>query len=541
MDPQKTDAKRTGQFQQELGLFSLLTMSLGTVIGSGWLLLPAVVAAKAGPASILAWILGGLMVLIIALVYAELGAAWPAAGGVALYPRLSHGSFTGHLAGWAALISYAIIPPAEAVAVTRYASTFIPAFVTPDRALTTSGLLVATAVLAVINLLNYVGVRYLGIFQNWVTSLKYIPVMLFVLGAGFFAFHAGNFASFGGFSPFGSSGIMLGIAGTVFAYLGFRQALDFGAEAKNPGRDLPLALILTVLIAIATYALIAFVFIGAINWNALASHGVTQGNWATLAKLPAPVYDLAAAAGLGFIAWLLFIDGIVSPNGPNATNCGSVPRVAYTMAETGTMPRFFLHLDHRFGTPGWGLVASFLLEIFFLLLTAGGYSVLVSSINVAFMVGYAIGPVSFGVLRITESDYHRPFRLPLGAFWSPIAFVLASMLLYWSQWPFTGETLGVLLVGVLVYFVYIWRGRVGAETIRFGAWLVVYLLAMAALSFVGDKRFGGVNWVPEGWDLVAVTVVSLAIYYWGVRQGVAFHASRAGVLPALVEEMEKSR
>jgi amino acid transporter len=520
--PSPTDGVSSGAFRKELGWFSLLSMSLGTVIGSGWLLLPTVVAALAGPASVLSWALGGIAILVIAVIYAELGAAWPAAGAVALYPRLSHGDFAGHLAGWAAFVSYAIIPPAEAVAVTRYAGTLFPSFVTPTQNLSALGLSIAVAILAVIGFLNFIGVRYLALFQNWVTSLKYIPIALFIVAAMFFAFRPENFTGFGGFAPSGASGVMLGTASTMFAYLGFRQALDFGAEAKRPGRDLPLAVILTVVLSIVTYVLIAVATVGAIRWAGLVQHGVTAGDWSTLDRLPAPIYDICVAAGLGVVGWLIFIDGIVSPNGPNATNTGSVPRVAYTMAESGTMPRFFLHLHPRLGTPGWGLLACFGIEVFFLLLTEGGYSALVSAINVAFMVGYAIGPVSFGVLRVIAADHPRPFRLPLGALWGPCAFVFASLLLFWSRWPLTGETLGILMVGVLVYFGFVWRGTVGHESLRFGAWLVVYLAAMAALSYLGDSRFGGIDVLHWGWDLAAVAVVSLAIYYWGVRQGVAF-------------------
>lgn len=526
---QSASGKVGGEFRQELGWFSLFTMSLGTVIGSGWLLLPAVAASHAGVASIVSWIIGGVAVMIVAVVYAELGAAWPAAGAVALYPRLSHGSFTGHLAGWAAFISYAIIPPAEAVAVTRYAGSFIPAFVTPGRTLTALGLAVAIAILAIISVLNYFGVRYLAHFQNWVTSLKYIPIILFLAGAGFFAFHGANFTAFGPFAPHGGTGIMIGVASTIFAYIGFRQALDFGAEAKKPGRDLPLAVILTVVVSLVTYLLIAIVFIGALNWSGLAQFGVKTGDWSTLANLPAPLYNVAAAAGLGAIAWLIFIDGIVSPNGPNATNVGSVPRVAYTIAENGTLPKFFLQLNERYGTPGWGLFVSFLLEVFFLLMTTGGYSALIAAVNVAFMAGYAIGPVSFGVLRQTAPNHPRPFRLPFGEFWAPLAFVLSSLILYWSRWPDTGETLAALLVGVVIYYIYLWRGTVGRDTVRFGAWLVVYLIAMAVLSYLGDPSFGGIGVLIGGWDLVAVVLVSLVIYYWGVRQGVAFAVARNGL------------
>lgn len=513
----------TGQFKKELGWFSLLTMSLGTVIGSGWLLLPSVVASHAGPASVISWIIAGVIMLVIGLVYAELGAAWPAAGAVALYPRLSHGSFTGHIAGWAAFISYVIIPPAEAVAVTRYLAPYVPSLTTPSQHLTAIGSVVACGILALLGLLNYVGIKYLAIFQNWVTTLKYIPIVLFVGGAGAVAFNANNFHAYGGFAPYGASGMLLGTAGTVFAYLGFRQALDFGAEARNPGRDLPIALLGTILAAVLTYVLIAVVFVGSVQWSGLAAHGVVAGDWHTLSKLPAPLYNVLIAAGLGTIAFLVFIDGIVSPNGPNATNVGTVPRVLYTMAENRTMSPIFLRLSPTRGTPGWGLFICFLVEVGFVLITEGGFGELAAAISVAFMVAYAMGPVAFGGLRAIAPHVHRPFRLPLGAVLSPLSFVLASLLLYWSQWPQTGEILGILFVGVLIYIGYAIAGRIDMKTVRYGAWLIAYLLIMALLSYLGSSHFGGINVITFGWDIIVVAAVSLALYYWGVHQSLQFH------------------
>ncbi|MGA9751569.1 MAG: APC family permease [Acidobacteriota bacterium] len=512
----------TGTFKKDLSWFSLLTMSLGTVIGSGWLMLPGIVASKAGPAGVLDWMFGGLAMLVVALVFAELGAAWPSAGAVAKYPYLSHGSFVGHLAGWAALISYAIIPPAEAVAVTRYAASFLPALTLPSEKLSPLGLTVATTILVLISLLNYFGVKYLGAFQNWVTTLKYIPILFFLGAVGFFAFHARNFTAFHGFSPGGPSGLMLGVAATLFAYTGFRQALDFGAEAKNPGRDLPLAVVLTIVIATLTYTLIALVFVGGIRWGGLAHFGVQAGDWGSLAKLPAPLYDVTLAAGIGAIAWLIFVDGIVSPNGPNATNVGSVPRVAYTMAEGGTMPAFFLRLHPVYGTPDLGLLACFAVEEFFLLLTNGGYGALISAVSVSFMVGYSIGPVSMGTLRRAAPDVPRPFRLKAAGVLAPLAFVISSLLLYWSEWPETGETLGVLFVGVLVYLAYGLWGGVRMRTLKYGVWFVVYLAAMALFSYLGSRHFGGKDVLPFGWDMVLVSATSLALYYWGIRQGLAY-------------------
>ena len=509
------------RFRRDLGLYSLLAMSLGTVIGSGWLLLPGVVAARAGPAAVLSWILGGLAVLVIALVWAELGAAWPAPGAVARYPYLSHGSFTGHMAGWGAFVAYAIIPPTEAVAVVRYASTVFPSLGTGGD-ISTLGLVVAVVILALIGLLNYAGVKYLAIFENYVTAIKYVPIAVFVLAVGLLAFHPENFTAYGGFAPNGSTGVLFGASFTVFAYLGFRQALDFGGEARNPGRDLPISILGTVLVATVTYALISVVFVGGLDWAGLAGEGVVAGDWATLSSLSAPLYAVTAAAGLGTVALLLLADGIVSPNGPNATNVGAVPRVAYSMAEDGTMPRLFLRIDPRFGTPGAGLVVSFAIEVFFLLVTGAGYAQLVSAVSVTFIVSYAIGPVTMGTLRRTAPGVERPFRLPLGRVVAPAAFVLSSLLLYWSSWPATGAMLLVLLAGVGVYAVFAARGEVGLESVRNGTWFVGYLLAMAAVSYLGDGSFGGTGAIPLGWDALVVSLVGLGFYYWGLRRGVPY-------------------
>jgi len=510
-----------GEFRRDLGLYSMLAMSLGTVIGSGWLLLPGVVAARAGPASVLAWVLGGVVVLTVALVFAELGAAWPAPGAVAKYPYLSHGRFAGHMAGWGAFVAYAIIPPTEAVAVVRYASTLYPSLGAEGN-VSTLGLLVAVVLLALIGLLNYFGVKYLALFESYVTALKYVPIAVFVVVVGALAFHPENFVRFGGFAPNGASGLLLGTSLTVFAYLGFRQALDFGAEARNPGRDLPLAIVGTVLVAMLTYALVSLVFVGAIDWSALAGEGVVAGQWGTLANLSAPVYSIAAGTGLGLVALLLLADGIVSPNGPNATNVGAVPRVAYSMAEDGTMPTFFHRLHPRYGTPGVGLLVSFFIEVFFLLVTNAGYSQLIAAVNVGFVVSYAIGPVAMGALRTSAPHVDRPFRLPAGRVVAPLAFVLSSLLLFWESWPLTGEMLAVMLAGTVIYAWYALRGRVSLESVRNGVWLVAYLVVMGALSYLGDVNFGGVGVLPFGWDMLVVAVVALGFYVWGVRRGTAY-------------------
>ena len=519
------DDSDEGEFQRDLSVYALLAMSLGTVIGSGWLLLPGIVAAKAGPASVFSWIIAGLMMLVVAAVYAELGATWPAPGAVAKYPHMSHGQFVGHMAGWAAFVAYVVTPAAEAVAVVRYAGSVWPPLVNGD-ALTSLGIALSIAILIAITLLCYTSVKYLGIFETYVTALKYIPIILFLVLIPVLAFNPVNFTAYGGFAPTGPSGILLGTASTLFAFIGFRQALDFGAEAKNPGRDLPRAVLGTIVIATITYILISIVFVGGISWSGLSGlstvSGVTTGNWSSLSGLPSPMYDLAAATGIGFLATVILADGIISPNGPNASNVGTVPRITYTMAEDGTMPKFFLRLHPKYGTPDAGLIFAFFVEVGFLFVTAAGYSTLIDVVNAAFAVGFATGPVALVALRRTAPHVNRHYTLTGGRFWGPVAFFFASLLLYWEGWPLTGYVIAVLFFGAIVYFAFAYWADASIAAIRNGLWYIGWFLAMAAVSYLGSGQFGGINIIPLGWDIPTIAVISLVFFYWGVSQCIPY-------------------
>ncbi len=508
-----------GEFKRDLGVYALLAMSLGTVIGSGWLLLPGIVASEAGPASVFSWIIAGLMMLVVASVYAELGATWPAPGAVAKYPHMSHGQFVGHMAGWAAYIAYVVTPPAEAVAVVRYAGSVWPVL-TDGSALTPIGIGVAILILVAITALCYTSVKYLGIFETYVTSLKYIPIIIFLVLIPLLAFHPINFSAYGGFAPTGPAGVLVGTSSTLFAFIGFRQALDFGAEAKNPGHSLPRAVIGTVIIGTITYILISIVFIGGINWSGLT--GVKVGQWSTLSSLSSPMYDLAAASGVSIVAVVLLADGIISPNGPNASNVGTVPRITYTMAEDGTMPKIFLRLHPKYGTPHVGLLIAFVLEVGFLFVTAAGYSTLIDVVNVAFAVGFATGPVVLVTLRNTAPHVNRLFTLRGGRFWAPLAFFFASLLLYWEGWPLTGYVLAVLFLGALIYLALAFWGNASIPAIKHGIWYVGWFIVMAVMSYLGSSEFGGINVIPMGWDIPTIAVISLVFFYWGVHERIPY-------------------
>lgn len=299
--------------KKELGLLDLTMASLGAIIGSGWLFGALYAANDAGPASIISWIIGGFAVLLIGLVYAELGSMLPESGAIVRYPHYTHGHLTGFIMGWAAWIAYASVPAIEAEGVMQYAAHYAPGLwdgTAKVPVLTGTGLLVAALLMVAFFVINYYGVRTFAKVNTVVTILKFVMPSLTIIVFLFSGLHWTNLSSHGGFAPSGSSGVLVALAtsGVIFAYLGFRQAVDLSGEARNPQRDIPRALIYSIGIGIILYVLLEVVFIAAVPVADLAK------GWANVA-LTSPFAQVAASLNLGFFVTLLYADAILSPAG----------------------------------------------------------------------------------------------------------------------------------------------------------------------------------------------------------------------------------
>lgn len=236
---------------KDLSRSQLLLLSLGAIIGSGWLFSGLSADELAGPASIVSWVVGGILVLLIAIAYAEVATMLPRSGAVVRYPHLTHGGFTGFLLGWAYLIASASVPAIEAIATVQYIGPQAPSsWNLLQKPITTSSVLhfpqgwaITVALLILFFFINLYGARFLGRLNNTVMVWKLlIPILTFVL---IFAltFHSKNLNPPAGFAAFGWSKVfyIIPAAGIVFSFLGFRQALDYGGEARDPQRDIPFA------------------------------------------------------------------------------------------------------------------------------------------------------------------------------------------------------------------------------------------------------------------------------------------------------------
>jgi amino acid transporter len=508
------------QHVRHIGPFALMLTGLGSIIGSGWLFGAARAAHIAGPAAVVAWIGGMIIILSIALSYAELGAMFPEAGGMVRYARYSHGSMLGFIAAWANWIAIVSVIPVEAEASIQYMSTWPYTWANAlfvNHELSTTGLFLAALLVIVYFMINYWGVRLYAKANTYVTSFKLVVPALAAIALLYSGFHGENFTTAvpGGFAPYGWSAVMTAIAtsGIVFSYNGFQSPINMAGEAINPGRNVPLGVIGSILLAAIIYILLQIAFIGALSPSDLINgwHGI---------NFSSPFAQLALALGLNWLVFLLYADAFVSPSGTGATYMATTTRMIYGMERNGTMPKIFgrVHPLYHIPRPAmwFNLAVAYVFLFFF-----RSWNGLAAVISVATVISYLTGPVCVASLRRTAPDLDRPLRLPGLAALAPFAFVFSSLVLYWARWPLTGKIILLIVAALPIYFYY--QARDGwpefRRELKGALWMMAYLFVMAVLSYYGSSQFGGTNLLPYGVDMVVVALVSLAFYYWGILSG----------------------
>lgn len=498
------------KLKRRLGLLDLTFLGLGAIIGSGWLFASQKGAVLAGPSAWIAWVIGAVAVMLIGLVYAELGGALPRAGGIIRYPDFSHGPIVGFMMGMAALVAYSSVAGIEAEAMRGYAQTWWTALGTPSGSPTTLGWFIQLLLLVIFFLLNYWSVNVFGKANSIITAIKFIvPVLAMIV---FFTQIKGvNFTSHG-FAPGGFTGIESAVstAGIIFAFLGFRQAVDFAGEAKNPQKTVPLAIILAIAIGAILYILLQLSFIGAVPSDSIS------GGWATL-TFKSPFADVAKALGLAWLANIIFADAVLSPSGTANIYLSSTSRVVFAWARNGTFFKAFTRVSGKSGVPRPALWLSFILAVIWTL-PFPTWGALVGVVSSATVMTYIVGPISAAAFRKTAPGINRPFRLGGMSVIAPLAFIIASLIIYWSGWSTDSWLIGLQILMFIVYLVLnkvMPNAKVSlGQSIKSSIWLVVYYIAMFFISYLGT--FGGHGQFKTPWDQIAVIVVALICYYWGI-------------------------
>src|SRR5215475_2582446 len=429
--------------KREMGLIGATWAAETSIIGSGWLFASWKAAYSTGTSSILAWIIAGIALIVLALVHAELGAMYPVAGGTARFPHFACGSVAGTSFGFFSWVQAVTVTPIECFAVMQYASYYWHGIFNDSTGeVTGAGFALSIVLMALFTGVNFLAMRLFTRVNSAVTWWKIaIPVLAIIVLL--FKFHGTNFNAHGGFFPLGAKAMFAAIpgAGIVFAYLGFEQADQLAAEVKNPQKNLPRAIIIAMLLGTAIYVLLQVVFLGALPASTL-NHG-----WAALANnhglINGPLAFIAGATGLAWLATVLRIDAVISPSGTGLIYVTSGSRVGYGLARNRYYPQIFQRVDKN-GVPWVSLILAFLFGLVFLL-PFPSWSALVGLVTSASVLMYAGAPLSLGALRGQVPEVPRPYRVPAANVIAPLAFVLASLIIYWSGLEVIWK-LGVVLV-----------------------------------------------------------------------------------------------
>jgi len=512
-----------GHLRRSVGFYGLMFVSLGSIIGSGWLLGALNAAETAGPASIISWVIAAAMLTTLALVYAELGAAYPVAGGTGRFPYFSHGPLAGFTAGWASWLQAVAIAPIEILAAITYVNSvtavnqnFPMLHATGVKAglLNGRGLVVATLLMVLFTAVNLAGAKFMSESNVIVVLWKTAVPLLAIIVVASLSFKPGNFTAGGGFMPFGMHGVFAALpAGVVFALQGFEQAVQLAGEARNPKKDLSRAIIVAMTIGALLYTLLQVVFIGGVSpkdvakdWSSpLGTNPSDYGAW----------YTLALAVGATWLAVVLIIDAVISPAGTGVVYLGTSARLTYALGEESELPGV-LSKTSKTGVPYVSiLLAAVVGELCFGPFPS--WNRLVGVVTGATAVMYAFAPVSLAALQLRDADRVRAYRMPMPKVLLPTAFCSANLILYWGGFEFTWKIAVALVVGLIIFGI----GTQVAQTdvmamLRPAAWIGPWILGSVIIGALGRYGTGSHSWLPEWVDLAVVIGFSLVIFYWAV-------------------------
>lgn len=490
-----------------MGYWSLTAVAFGGVIGSGWLLSPMHAAVSAGPASLITWVVGGVALMLIALVMVEMGATMPEAGGLVRWPLHTSGRLVATLVGWGIWVAYATNPPSESAAMLQYMSKYVPGLFHGGR-LTVVGVLCGLAFMAVFVVVNWFGVKLFAHVNLAVTIAKFAVPAITVVALIVSGFHRSNFTAHGGFAPYGYAAPLSAIAtaGVIYAYTGFQGPIDLAAEAKDPKRDIPRAVMTALILSMVVYLALQLAFVGAIPGSYLL-HG-----WQGI-DLNSPFAQLAASLNLTWLTWILYGDAIASPAGSAMVFTAETSREVYALGKNRLLPDSVAMVHPGSGVPRRALLVNFVVGAAFLL-PFGNWQSIVAATSILGLFAYSISVVAEASVR--RADPGRMANWVKGTrIIAPVAFVIATLIFYWAGWHEVRVALPVLFVSVLLYAYQQVRHDQDLRDLLNGLWLVVYLVLLLVMSAIGS--FGGSKWIPAPWDSVVVAAIGAVAYVRGTH------------------------
>ncbi|GAA0219929.1 amino acid permease [Saccharothrix mutabilis subsp. mutabilis] len=429
--------RETG-LRRTMGLVPLVALSVGATLGTGIFVVLGQAAPVAGPAVAVSFVVAALAALFSALSYAELAGAVPLSGSAYSYAYATLGELVAWVCGWCLLLEYGVSVAAVAVGWSGYLNAFLQATVGFELPAAVSGDVVNLPAAVVVLLATAVllgGARESALVTTVTTVLK-VAVLLFFVAVAVFGFHQENLTPF---APAGVAGVTGAASLVFFSFIGFDAASTAGEEARDPQRDLPRAIVISLAVVTLVYVLVALTAVGAVGV------GVLEGSDASLATV------LERVTGASWPSVVLSAGAVVAIASVVLTVLYGQTRVLVAMSRDGLVPPVFARVGPRRVPTANTLIVGCVVAVLAALVPLGQ---LAEATSIGTLVAFALVNVGVIVLRRTRPDLPRGFRTP----WVPVVPLLGvalCVLLVAGLAPVTWLAFGIWsVVGLVVYFAY---------------------------------------------------------------------------------------
>ncbi|THE65867.1 amino acid permease [Salinadaptatus halalkaliphilus] len=466
------------ELAKDLGLVSALAVGIGTMIGAGIFVLPGIAAQQAGPAVVLSFIIGGMIAMINAFSVSELGTAMPKAGGAYYYINRALGPLFGSISGMGDWIGLAFASAFYAIGFGGYLADLLDGTVVTLPLLGELALLptvvIGPLVLsdiqigAVIAGIAFVGVNYIGAKETGGIQTAIVTILLGLLTifaiVGFFSFDWSTVAVDGGYTPEGTGAILPGAALVFVSYLGYAKIATIGEELKNPGRNLPIAIIGSVGIVMVIYTILVGLLMGLIPHEEFFLETVENAPMTYAAEivfdyqLPVAGFEIPLlSAGVTSITIAALL---ATASSANASILASA-RINFAMGRDKIVTPALNEIHPRFATPYRSIAVTGFMILAFIVALGETVEILSSAASILHLVVYALINASLIVFRETNPpEYDPDFEVPFYPYLPIAGFVLSLALIYFM------DTLATAIAGAFVVFAvawYFWYARTETE------------------------------------------------------------------------------
>lgn len=407
------------EFNKSMSIVDVLFLAIGAMLGWGWVVLSGEWVSTAGfVGSIIAFLIGGFLVIVIGLTYAELAAAIPETGGGFVFVKKAFSPGIAFISGWSVLFGYVSVITFEAVALPTVIDYVIP-FQHQGLLWNIAGwdvyltwVLIGAVGSIILTSLNYCGVKPAAVIQTVFTIFIVGVGLLLVFGAGF----NGNFNNLQPFEN-GVGGTMSVLMMIPFLFVGFDVIPQIAEEVKAPAKKIGGILIFSIIASVIFYLLIVFgVSTG------LSPQALTRSSLATADAM----VNLFGHSGFGILLVLGGVAGIITSW--NAFIIGG-SRILYAMAKNKMIPQWFAYIHPKNKTPTHGILFLGVLAFVAPLLGRPALQWIVNAGGIGVVIGYLLVAISFLKLRKTQPELERPYRIKNGKAVGIIAIVLSVLFL----------------------------------------------------------------------------------------------------------------